>query len=438
MLAAVGVSSVEELFADIPRDVRFQGGLQIPSALTEAELLRYFGALAERNRHVETRPSLLGAGVYRHFVPAVVDAVISRAEFSTAYTPYQPEASQGTLQAIFEFQSMMCALAGLDVANASLYDGASAAAEAALLCASSSGRGRLLVSRAVHPEYREVLKTYTISGELKVEEIGLDEGLTSLSALGDMLGSDVAGVIVQDPNFFGIVEASEELAKRVHDAGAALVVLNNDLSAYGLLKRPGQWGADVAAGEAAATGLPPSLGGPFAGFIAVRDAFTKRLPGRLVGVTSDGQGRRGFCLTLQTREQHIRREKATSNICTNQSLCALAVTVYLTALGPQGLREVAGASARRARYLMQGFEKAGLRRRFSSPFYHEFVMRADDPGAVNEALAREGIVGGYPLGKAYPELADCLLFCATETLTRGDVDAAVKAVAAARHKVGVQ
>ena len=427
MLDVVGVSSIDDLFADIPPEVRFKGEMGVPPALTEAEILADTARLAGMNRDVESRPCLLGAGAYRHFIPSAVDAVLSRPEFATAYTPYQPEASQGTLQAIFEFQTMICRLTGLDVANASLYDGASATAEAAALAASSTGRGRVLVSRSVHPEYRQVLKTYfAAAGEIVVDEIPLADGLTDLTALGDLLDADTAAVIIQDPSFLGLVEAREALVAQAHAHGAKVVAVCTDPTAWGLLRRPGQWGADIAVGEAASMGLPLSFGGPYVGFIAVKDEFVKRLPGRLVGMTCDLDGRRGFCLTLQTREQHIRREKATSNICTNQALCALAVTVWLGAIGPRGLSEVAGASARRARHARQRFEESGLLTpRFPHPFYHEFVMRASvDPNEINARLAENGMVGGLALGRFYPELSDSLLFCATEVLSRADVDRA--------------
>jgi glycine dehydrogenase subunit 1 len=435
MLAAVGVSSLQELFADIPAEVQEKAVMDLLPALTEGEIVRHLQELAALDQHVETRPCFLGAGAYRHFVPSAVDAIFSRGEFATAYTPYQPEASQGTLQAVFEFQSMICALTGLDVANASLYDGGSATAEAAVLCAAATGRKRILVSRAVHPEYREILATYAVGGVsslgFTVEEIALSGGVTDLADLEARLGSDVAGVIIQDPNFFGVVEGSAHLAERVHAAGALLVSVNNDPTAYGLLRRPASWGVDIAVGEAAAVGVPLSYGGPYVGFIAVRDEFVKRLPGRLVGLTTDQQGRRGFCLTLQTREQHIRRDKATSNICTNQSLCALAVTVYLAALGPQGLREVAEASARRARYTLQSLVATGLfERSFDQPFYHEFVVRTADPQRVLRALEEQQIVGGLALAEFYPEMPDSMLWCATEMVTRADVDRTVQALRA--------
>ncbi len=424
MLARIGVGSVDELFSDIPPEVRFNGSLDLPAPHTESEIVREFQRLCDLNRNVETRPCLLGAGAYRHFIPSVVDAVISRAEFATAYTPYQPEASQGTLQVIFEFQSMITRLTGLDVANASLYDGASAAAEAAALACSATGRNRVLVSRGLHPEYRAVLRTVFAAGKVKLEEVPLRDGATSLEALGDMLADDVAAFLVGDPNFLGVIEASDELARLVHDRGACLVVVNTDPTSLGLLRRPAAWGADVAVGEAASMGLPLSFGGPYVGFIAVKDDFVKRLPGRLVGMTVDQEGRRGFCLTLQTREQHIRREKATSNICTNQSLCALAVTVWLYALGPRGLREIASASARRARYALARLEETGvLKRRFQRSFYHEFVMTSEvEPARLNTMLADNGVVGGYALGTVYPEMPDALLFCATEVLGRADID----------------
>lgn len=434
MLSAIGVSSTAELLSEIPEDVRFRGALDLPPALTEFEIVDALRRMAEKNLDVEHRPSFLGAGAYRHFIPSVVDAVISRPEFATAYTPYQPEASQGTLQVIFEFQSMICALTGLDVANASLYDGSTAMAEAALLCASATGRHRVLVSRGLHPEYRQVLRTYCnpeVETALRIDEVPLRDGATDLDALSSMLGSDVAAVLVGDPNFLGIIEASDDLARRVHEAGAMLVSVHTDITSLGLLPPPSRWGVDVAVGEAAAAGLPPSFGGPFVGFMAVREALVKRMPGRLAGLTKDHDGRRGFCLTLQTREQHIRREKATSNICTNQSLCALAVTVWLTALGPQGLREVAERSARRARYMAARLAETGLlRRRFERPFYHELAMQAMvEPRLVNEAWAKDGISGGHLLGPDYDELGDCLLLCATEVLAREDIDRAASVLA---------
>jgi glycine dehydrogenase subunit 1 len=431
MLEAVGVGSIDDLFADIPSAVRFKGEMEVPAALTEAEIVADASRLARMDADVELRPCFLGAGAYRHFIPSVVDAIISRPEFATAYTPYQPEASQGTLQAIFEFQSMICRLTALDVANASLYDGSSGTAEAASLAASATGRDKVLVSRALHPEYREVLRTYFAAEDaLTVEEVPIRDGVTDLDALGDMLSGEVAAVIVGDPNFFGHIEASEVLVSRVHEAGALVVAVNTDPTSLGLIRRPGQWGADIAVGEAAAMGLPLSFGGPYVGYIAVREEFVKRMPGRLAGLTTDQEGRRGFCLTLQTREQHIRREKATSNICTNQSLCALAVTVWLTALGPHGLREVATASARRARHALSRLEESGvLKRRFSRPFYHEFVMDAKvDPAEIDRALRAKGIVGGLALRRWYPEMGEAILFCATEVLTRSDIDATAAAL----------
>ena len=435
MLDVIGVSTIDDLFADIPPEVRFKGEMAIPPALTEAEIIADATRLAAMNRDVETRPCLLGAGAYRHFIPSAVDAVISRGEFATAYTPYQPEASQGTLQAIFEFQSMICRLTGLDVSNASLYDGASATAEAATLAVASTGRSRVVVSRAVHPEYREVLKTYfAAAGEVEVVEVPLRDGITDHDAARDLMGPDVAALIVQDPNFFGIVEASEALVAHAHAHDVKVVAVTTDPTCWGLLRRPGQWGADIAVGEAAAMGLPLSYGGPYVGFIAVKEEFVKRLPGRLAGLTTDLDGRRGFCLTLQTREQHIRREKATSNICTNQSLCALAVTVWLGAIGPQGLSEIAGASARRARYLRQRLVETGLLTpSFDKPFYHEFAMRATvEPSQINATLAAHDIVGGYALGRHYPEMAEHMLFCATEVLSRADIDRVVEALASLR------
>lgn len=428
MLEAIGVDSIDRLFEVVPEESRYPS-LDLPPDLSEMEVVRLLQGLAEENADLDHHPCFLGAGAYRHFIPAVVDHVLRRGEFYTAYTPYQPEASQGTLTTIYEYQSMICDLTGMDVTNASLYDGASALAEAALMAARITRREGLVVARNVHPAYRQALRTYTQGLGLPIREVGYDRlGRVDLASARESLSSASACLIVQHPNFFGCLEnlsAASELARRV----GALLVVCVDPIALGLFRPPGEEGADLVVGEGQALGNSLSFGGPYLGFLACRQEYMRQLPGRLVGMTTDSQGRRGFVLTLQAREQHIRREKATSNICSNEALVALAATVYLAAMGKQGLRLVAELSFHKAHYAACQIE--GLPG-FALPFgdfFKEFVVKTPlSPREVNGRLWERGIVGGYDLGRDYPELADGLLFCVTEMNPKGEIDALVWAL----------
>ncbi len=423
MLAAIGVESVEDLISAIPR--RLQELPDLPSGLDEPALLRHLSGLEERNRPAGAGRCFVGAGAYEHATPSVVEALVSRAEFSTTYTPYQPEVSQGTLIAGFEFQTLIARLTGLDAANSSMYDGASATAEAALLAMRHTGRGAVVVSGALHPEWLSVLKTYLsgVGGEVRTADPV--DGRTPAGALEPHVDDDVACVILQQPNFFGQLEEMRPAAEAAHRAGALFVAACDPL-ALGILASPGECGADIAVGDVQPLGIPLNYGGPYAGYLAVRQPLVRQMPGRLVGMARDGQGRRGFTLTLQTREQHIRRERATSNICTNQALVALAATVYLCLVGREGLREVARQNVVRARRAAQRLaEISGVSLAFSGPFFNEFVLRL--PAAAGEVARRvregSGIWPGLDLGRFRPELEDCLMVCVTETKTREDVEA---------------
>ena len=365
----------------------------------------------------------MGAGAYRHFIPSIVNHIISRSEFLTAYTPYQAEASQGTLQTIFEFQSLICRLTGLDVANASVYDGGTAAADAILMAVAQTRRSKVLISRGLHPQIREVIATYLAGSSIQVEEIPLDPktGQTCLPEV----GADVAAVLVQNPNFLGIIEDGPSLCQKAHSSGALAIVEVSDPVCLALLRSPGEYGADICCGDAQSLGNPVAYGGPYVGFLACTNKLMRRIPGRLVGLTEDAQGRRGFCLTLQAREQHIRREKASSNICSNQALCALATTIYLSLLGPVGLKKAAVSSLQSSAYLKEQVAKLeGFSLPLSGPTYNEFVLRCPQGTAAKlmQYLACEGIQGGYLLEKDYPEMADCVLLCCTELTKKAQID----------------
>ena len=421
MLAAIGAKSIDELFSSIPEKYRLKQALKLPGPLSEAEVVQYFKDRASENSGGYT--SFLGAGVYNHLRSVVTDAIIQRGEFLTSYTPYQAEISQGTLQAIFEFQTLMCQLTGQDVANASMYDGSTATTEAVLMAERLTGRPRVLVARSVHPEYREVLKTYAKNSGLHVEEIGyVSDGTIDTKVLQAALKDDVAAVVVQSPNFFGVIEPVAGLATPAHATGAKLVVAIAEGVSLGLVRPPAE--ADIVAMEAQSFGLPPSYGGPFAGVVASRDEYVRQMPGRLAGETTDSDGQRGFVLTLATREQHIRREKATSNICTNQALCALAATVHLTLLGKEGLREMAQQNLAKAQYALSQLEKIpGVRRKFAAPFFNEFTIELPRSAKmVNAALLRDKIVGPLALGTMYPELTKHALVCVTETTSKAEID----------------
>lgn len=424
MLEAIGARSIEELFAGIPAALRLQRPLQLPPALSELELAQHMQALAERNAHAGRELCFLGGGSYDHFIPSVVDALAGRSEFYTSYTPYQPEVSQGNLQAMFEYQTMVCQLTGMDVSNASLYDGGSATIEAALLCMSATRRsGKVVVPRSLHPEYRQILETYLINLGTELVTVDTPDGRLDLNALRGALDNNVACVVLQHPNFFGCLEEAQAVAEATHEAGALLVMVVDPLS-LGVLKRPGELGADVVVAEGQALGSPMQYGGPYLGIMACRDKFVRRLPGRIAGQTVDRRGRRCWVLTLQTREQHIRREKATSNICTNQGLFALRAAIYLTFMGPHGVREVGELCVRKAHFAAtQITANPRLQRRFSAPAFKEFVVR-DAAGQVAELLEQAqqaGILAGIPLQRWYPELSDCFLVAVTEKRTRPEI-----------------
>jgi len=433
MLAAIGIKSVEELFASIPEQYRLQKPLNLPGPLSEAEVISYFEERAAENSVGHS--SFLGAGVYSHLRSVVTDALLQRGEFLTSYTPYQAEITQGTLQAIFEFQTLMCQLTGQEVANASMYDGSTATTEAVLMAERVTGRSRVLVARSLHPEYRDVLRTYAKNSGLTVEEIPFtSSGAFDLAAAKAELRDDVCAVVVQSPNFFGAVESLEPLADAAHAAGALLVVAVTEALSLAVVKPPAE--ADIVALEGQSFGLTPSYGGPFVGVIASREKFVRQMPGRLAGQTTDQEGRRGFVLTLATREQHIRREKATSNICTNQALCALAATIHLTLLGKEGIREMADQNVAKARFALGTLEKIpGVKRAFSAPFFNEFTVELPrSVKMVNAELRKSKIVGPYVLGSAYPELTKHALVCVTETTTRPQIENFAAAVRAALEK----
>jgi len=428
MLAACGVGSAEELFAHLPEAVRLKRPLDLAPGISEYEVVDYFRARAADNANGYA--SFLGAGVYNHFRPVLVDTVVSRGEFLTAYTPYQAEISQGTLTSIFEFQTMICQLTGMDVANASMYDGSTAVPEAAMMAVRATGKGRVLVANTLHPEYRQVLRTYARNQGMPVEEFGYvpDAGTIDLEDLDRKMDDLTAAVIVQSPNFFGIVDQVKAAAEIAHQRGALLIVVFTEAVSLGLLEPPP--GADIVAGELQSFAISPSYGGPYAGIIAAREKLIRQMPGRLVGQTVDTHGNRAFCLTLSTREQHIRREKATSNICTNQALIALMATVFMTVYGKQGLRELAEQNVAKSHYL------AGqLKPRFCGRFFNEFVAKVENPEALNKTLLRKKIIGGLPLGRFYPELSDSMLFCATETSHKVEMDLVVQAVGVSRAEV---
>ncbi len=421
MLEFVGAKRVEDLFEMIPKEYRLTKPLDLPDPLSEPDLLRHLQGLRST-----ACASFLGAGAYRHFIPSVVSALTSRSEFYTAYTPYQPEISQGTLQAIFEYQTLMCQLTGMEVSNASMYDGASSLAEAVGMAERVTKRNKILLSEAIHPEYRKVIQTYIDPDQ---EEIVLipykkDDGRTDERKLLDHLDGKVSSVVIQSPNFFGVVEDIRFMADEVHEAGGLMVVGFTEAVAYGILKPPGEAGADIIAGEGQSLGIPLSYGGPYLGIFTTREKFVRNMPGRLVGETVDLEGKRGFVLTLATREQHIRREKATSNICTNEGLCALMATIFFSCLGKRGLRELALMNLSKAEYAKKRASQIrGCHLVFSSPTFNEFVLKIPaEPEGVLERLKEKKILGGIPLGGFYPAMNHDLLVSVTEMNTRQEID----------------
>jgi len=430
MLASIGLSNASELFRSIPADVQLNRKLNITDPFAESEVITAMEEMAARNT-AATKPSFLGAGVYSHFSPTIVDHLIQRSEFFTSYTPYQPEISQGTLQYIFEFQTLICQLTGMEVANASMYDGSTAMAEAYLMAQRVTRRNRIVVATSVHPEYREVARTYTQHGDAEIVSVGFDEEtgrIADLSALDDK----TAAVVVQSPNFFGCVEDLQSIADQAHAVGALLIVVVTEAISLGLLKSPGTCGADIVVGEGQSFGIPMSFGGPHVGLFATQEKYVRQMPGRLCGVAYDKNGNRGFVLTLSTREQHIRREKATSNICTNQGLIALAATIYMETMGKKGLQEVAEQNVQKAAYLKRSLaEIDGFSVPYSAPTFNEFVVRAPKPATeILEKLRNEnGIIGGLALSKYYGGHDNDFLVCVTETMTKNQIDMLADALA---------
>ncbi len=426
MLAEIGVKNIDELFDSIPESLRLNNELlALPASLPESELTEYLKELQKRNTTSEDESIFLGAGAYRHFSPILIDHLISRGEFATSYTPYQPEVSQGTLQAIFEFQTMICLLTGMEIANASMYDGASALAEAVIMANRINRRNEFLVSSAIHPEYRSVVETYTRGSKFDLKEVPYTaEGGTDLEFILKNLTENTAAVVIQSPNFFGTVERYVSLAESLSKNGTLLIVAVAEAISLGILKPPGERGADIVVGEGQSFGLPVSFGGPYVGFFATREKYLRQMPGRLAGETQDQNGKRAYVLTLSTREQHIRRERATSNICTNQGLCALAATIFLSTLGKQGMHEMATLNVRKAHYLKGRLANiSGFGIKFETHSFNEFVLECPRPAEeVLQILKQDHIIGGYPLEQHYPELKNCLLLCATELSSQEDMD----------------
>jgi len=434
MLRAIGRASVDELYQHVPRSLRERAKINLPDGLTELAVRRRLAALADQNVSAADWSFFLGGGIYNHFIPAAVDATISRSEFSTSYTPYQPEVSQGTLQALFEYQTLICQLTAMEVSNAAVYDGASAAAEAVLMARRIQPirRRRVLISRALHPQYRAVIATYLKNLiDVRLEEVPFDgTGGTDLTALTERVGDETMCVLVGYPNFFGVIEDLAPIKSACARVGAQLVSVTTEPLALALLKPPGEFAVDIAVGEGQSLGVPMTFGGPAFGFFACQKNFVRSMPGRLVGETVDSEGRRGFVLTLATREQHIRREKATSNICTSQTLCALAASVYLSLLGKSGIRRLAEINLARSHQAQrQLVGQAKLNAVFTGPFFNEFVLRSENLPERFSRCAAEKIVPGVRLARWYPELHDCLLTCVTEMNEREEIDRLVRTIA---------
>lgn len=429
MLDFLGMSSIEELFEDIPSELRLKGELAIPEADPEPVLMKKMNQLAARNLNANQYPTFLGAGTYDHYIPSVVDHMISRSEFYTAYTPYQPEISQGELQAIFEFQTMVCELTGMDVANSSMYDGFTSLAEAASLAVASTRRSKVVISKAVHPESRAILNTVAKGQEYSVEEVSLAIDVTDLEQLKAQVDKDTAAVIVQYPNFFGSIEDLTEIKNIADEVGALFIVSSNPL-ALALLQSPGKLGADIVVGDMQPLGVPMSFGGPHCGYFAVKQKYMRKIPGRIVGQTHDEKGRRGFVLTLQAREQHIRRDKATSNICSNQALNALASSICMSALGKNGVREMAQQNIEKADYMAKSLQNKGFNVLNKSAFFNEFVVELPRPvKEVNTKLLESGFIGGYDLGIDYG-FDNQMLIAVTEQRTKEEIDKFVEALEA--------
>lgn len=427
MLKEIGCASIDSLFRAVPDSVHLKGNLNLPSAQSEMELVKNIKALSNKNMNLDDNTCFLGAGAYDHFIPVAIDQLISRQEFYTAYTPYQPEISQGTLQVIFEYQTMISELTGLPVVNASMYDGATSLTEAAIMACESTKRSEVLIAASVHPECKDTLNTYASFRNITVTELGYSDGQVDLEDLKSKINNNTAAVIVQSPNFFGIIEDIAAMKDIIHDNKSLLIVSADPIS-LALLKSPGELGADIAVGDGQSLGNPLSFGGPYLGFMAVTEKLMRKMPGRIVGQTADHDGNRGFVLTLQTREQHIRREKATSNICSNQALNALVATIYLTIMGKEGLKEAANLCLQKSHYAYNELINSGkFSPVFTKPFFKEFVVKSNSPvSELNNKLLKSNIIGGYEVEKKYPELKDSWLVAVTEKRTKEEIDNLVK------------
>lgn len=425
MLHSMGMNSFNDLYTDIPEEFQISG-LNLPSGISEIEITKEINSLAAKNISTEDYPCFLGAGAYDHFIPAAVDQLLLRSEFYTTYTPYQAEISQGILQSIFEYQTLICELTGMDVANASMYDGASALAEAAKVAALSTKRSKILVPDTVHPEYIQVLKTYAMSQVMEIEVVPCGNGVADIDAMIAKIDKSVAAVIIQQPNFFGNLEDLSKIEEAIHSNKGTLIMCVDPIS-LAVLKTPADWGADIVVGEGQPLGNSLSFGGPYLGFFAATKKFLRKIPGRIVGQTTDEDGKRAFVLTLQAREQHIRREKALSNICSNQALCALAATIYLSLVGPEGLKAIAVRSHQLAAYAETELKKAGFKVKYNTPYFREFAIELDDPAAANKRLLENGIIGGY-------ELEDGMLLAFTEKRTKEEIDKLVAVLGGENHE----
>ena len=424
MLKTIGVDSVEDLFSDIPKDVKLNRELNLKSSMSELEVANYMTKLSQSNKTINDLTCFLGAGAYDHYIPAIVGHITSRSEFYTSYTPYQAEISQGTLQYIFEYQTLICNLTGMDVSNASLYDGGTAIAEAAFMASNITRKDKIVISKTVNPDYRRVLKTYTHLQGIELVEVEDEEGTTNLDELKKYVDDKTAAVIVQSPNFFGAIEDIEAIEKIAHSQKKTLLITCVDPISLGILKSPGSLGADIVVGEGQSLGIPLAFGGPYLGFMATKKSYMRKMPGRIVGETVDVDGNRAFVLTLQAREQHIRREKATSNICSNEGINTLAAAVYLVTLGKEGLREVALQSTEKAHYAFNQITKSGdYKPLFNKPFFKEFAITSSvDADKINQKLLEENILGGYSLQKDYPQYKNGILYAVTEKRTKEEID----------------
>ncbi|TJX14065.1 aminomethyl-transferring glycine dehydrogenase subunit GcvPA [Tissierella creatinini] len=424
MLQAIGLDSVDQLFDDIPKDVHLTKPLNIPESKSELEVTNYLSSLANKNCSVSEMTNFLGAGAYDHYIPSVINAITSRSEFYTSYTPYQPEISQGTLQYIFEYQTLIANLTGMDLANASLYDGGTAITEAALMACAHSKKDEIIVSTGVKPEARQILKTYAHQQHLKVVEVETKDGVTDAQALEALVSDNTAAVIVQNPNFFGVLEDLKGLGEIAHKGKKTSFVASVNPISLAILKKPGELDVDIVVGDGQPLGIPLQFGGPYLGFMATKKDYMRKLPGRIIGETTDLDGKRSFVLTLAAREQHIRREKATSNICSNQGLNALAATVYMVTMGKEGLKEVATQCAKKAHYAFNELTKSGkYKPLFDKPFFMEFALTSETSvEKVNNALLDAKIIGGYDLGKDYPQYKNASLYAITEKRTKEEID----------------